>query len=453
MRSWMALAAVACLLLAGCTGTTTTSSSGPVGLDGLPVKPITDVWAGVRAAMADVPCEATVGAANTSTANLKLLSSIAIPDSQDGIHGELDIRGELAIHARYGSSGFELYDIRDPLAPKHLGNWSNTDATGAIVDDGALDVKFSPDNATVLVGVGNAIHLVDVRDPLNPHKVGEWLASEATPKLGPAATLTYNSHMLYTKRIADQDWVFLAPNANSGVWILKMTGGPDAPKLTFVTETLPVEGGPIGPHDMYVQKDGLDGNWYLYSADGFHGWTAFNVNNPAMPLPAGGVINPVEAAYTHTMQAATINGKRIVATIAEIGADFLRVYDATVMAAPILLGVWQAETTAAGATSPQHNFNIVDGKLYLSNYGHGMYIFDLKAFTAGLSLPAVGTVTLKPVAHWAVGGETIDESFSGFWDTLVQDGVIYVSHIEGGLVVLGYGCNKDLPNPALTSDG
>jgi hypothetical protein len=454
MRAALAAAVLAGLVLAGCAGTTTTTrSTAPAGhttVDALgqPARPQAAIWADVRAALASVPCDATVSTdAAVNSGNLKLLSSIAIPTSVSGEHAELDIRGDLAVHALYDHGGFELYDIHDPLAPAHLVTWN------ASQDDNALDVKFSPDNATVLIGHGSTIELVDVRDPLHPHSVGNWSRSEATPLGGQATQVGYNSHMLYTKRIAGQDWVFLAPNANSGVWVLKLTGGPDHPKLTYVTQTLPVEGGPIGPHDLYVQKDALDGHWYLYSADGFEGWLAFNVDDPAKPTPAGGFPNPAEGAYTHTIQAQVVNGKRIVATIAEIGADFLRVYDATTMAAPVLLGAWQAETTPQGAASPEHNFNIVDGKLYLSNYGHGLYVFDLKAFTAGPSLPAVGTLALKPVAHWAVGTETIGESFSGVWDTLVKDGVIYVSHIEGGLVVLGYGCNKELPDPKLTSDG
>src|SRR5689334_23901098 len=61
------------------------------------------------------------------------------------------------------------------------------------------------------------------------------------------------------------------------VWILELTGTPDARELTYVTQTLPVEGGPLGPHDMYVTQDAVDGHWYLYSSDGFHGWAAFKI--------------------------------------------------------------------------------------------------------------------------------------------------------------------------------
>ena len=434
-------ALIAALLLSGCTqapdATQTTTT--------IPAPPV-DPWPGVQAAMAGVPCSADVGGSTTSSANLKLLSRVLLPSKNDGIHAELDIRGDLAIHARYSSGGYELYDIRDPLHPQHLGNF--TDA------DGALDVKFAPDNVTVFVGTGSGIVISDVSDPSHPMKTGEYTwADLPEPPTGPSQGFSLNAHMIYTKRIAGKDWLFLAPNADTGVWIFEIGGAAGNRTLTYVSQSLPAEGGPLGPHDIYVQQDAIDSHWYLYSADGFHGWTAFNVDDPAKPSPAGGLVNPAEGAYTHTLQAATINGKRIVATIGEIGGNVLRVYDATVLPAPILLGVWQAEAQDAG--SPEHNFNFAGGNLFLSYYGHGMFVFNLTAFTAGPSIPVAGSVTLKPVAHWAVGtegGGAGPLSFNGFWDTVVKDGVIYVSHIEGGLIVLGYGCNH-VPDARMTSDG
>lgn len=406
--------------------------------------PIADPWPAVKAKMADVPCEGD--ATLPASENLQQLSSLSLPSENDGIHAELDIRNGLGVHARYSASGFELYDLRDPLNPVHLGNWT------AEEERGALDVKFAPDNVTVLMGDDNGISIVDVRDPLRPVQTGYWSHAEAAPSSSPAG-IGYNTHMLASRHINGADWVFVAPNANTGIWILKLEGLPDAPKLTYVSQTMPVEGGPLGPHDMYVQQDGIDGHWYLYSADGFHGWMAFNIDDPANPMPAGGFVNPAEAAYTHSVQAVALNGKRIVVTSAEIGANLVRVYDATVMAAPILLGVWQA--TAEDAGSPQHNMNVAAGNLYVSYYGHGLYVFDLAAFTTGPSIPLAGVVTLQPSAHWAVegeGGGAGPLSFNGFWDTVVQSGVVYVSHIEGGLVVLGYGCNEP-GNVLQSSDG
>ena len=43
-------------------------------------------------------------------------------------------------------------------------------------------------------------------------------------------------------------------------------------------------------------------------------------------------------------------------------------------------------------------------------------------------------------------------AFAEIWDTVVQDGLLYLSNIAGGLFVVGFGCN-DVPDPMLTSTG
>jgi hypothetical protein len=399
------------------------------------------VWPAIQDLMADVPCEAPVGD-DTST-NLVQLANISYPEAS-GMHAEIDIRGTLAVHARYGTGGFEIIDITNPLQLRHLGNFTLDQ------NEGALDVKFSPDNATVLYGADGGIVMVDIRDPLNPTFAGRWNFTDAAVTTDPLPRVSENSHMLYTKRIADQDWVFLAPNSNTGVWILKLEGPPEARTLTYVTQTLPVEGGPLGPHDMFVTQDEVDGNWYLYSADGFHGWTVFNVNDPANPALAGGIANPVEGAYTHTIQAQWINGRRLVATIGEVGANALKVYDATLLEAPLLLAVYQAEP-GPGSTAPEHNFNMVGGKLYLSYYTLGVYVFDLTQLSG---IPVVGTAELSPVAHYGNNPESAPTAlaFAEIWDTVLQDGLLYLSNIDGGLFVVGYGCNV-VPDATLTSTG
>ena len=424
---------VAVALLAGCL-----DSSGPDGTqDGGPLAGSRDPWPAIQARMADVPCEA-ISAGDTST-NLLLLSNVSYGE-ESGIHGEVDVRGDLLLHARYGTGGFELVDIADPQYPVHLGYFSLD------MDEGSLDVKFSPDNATALYGTGSGIVMVDVRDPALPHLVGMWNRTDAAGAIDPVGTF-WNAHMLYTARIADRDWVFLAPNTGSGVWILEMTGTPEARELTFVTQTLPVEGGPLGPHDMFVTQDEVDGHWYLYSSDGFHGWTVFDVDDPSGPTVVGGFANPVEGAYTHTIQAAWINGRRLVATIGEIGANALKVYDATDLQAPILLGVWQADP-GAGSAAAEHNFNLVGGRIFLSYYGYGMYVLDLNTLSG---LPLANTLSMAPVAHWGNNGEGGGGS-ADIWDTVVKDGVIYLGDITGGLFVVGFGCHS-LPDPALTSTG
>ena len=435
------------LLLSGCASTAPDDGSAPdpaaaLGPGGVGLPPLAaDPYPAVRAALEGVPCEADVSSGQS--ANLVQLANVSYDLETTGIHGEVDIRNGLALHARYDQGGFELVDVRDPLNPVALGVYDDNDE-----DPGnSFDVKFSPDNATALYGAGNEVRMVDVRDPYRPVPVGNWSLDDAAPTV----PQTGHTHMLFSARIAGEDWIFIAPNANTGIFILRMGGTPDARTLEYVTQTLPVEGGPIGPHDLFVQRDEVDGHWYLYSADGFHGWTVFNIDDPANPMPAGGLVNPAEAAYTHSIQAQWVNGRRLVATIGEVGVNVFKVYDATNLLAPLLLGVYQA-SPGPGSAAPEHNFNIVGGKLYLSYYTLGMYIFDLAKLQG---IPVADTPNMQPVAHFGTNPEAAPGAtdFSGIWDTVLVDGVIYLSNIEGGLVVVGYGCNGPYPNAALTSWG
>jgi len=436
---------LAAAVLSGCAGSKAPAAPRTEGITGATPA----VWAAIQDKMTGVPCDATVG--SDTSPNLVQLSNISYAE-EAGMHGELDIRGHLAVHARYAAGGFEMVDISDPLNPRYLGDY---DYNGENATGNALDVKFTPDNATVLVGLNTGIIMADVRDPANAHTVGEWNFTDAKVATDPAPRVSENAHMFYTHRIDGVDWVFLAPNSNTGIWMLKIEGTPDHRTLQYVAQTLPVEGGPLGPHDLYVQQDATDHHWYLYSADGFHGWTVFNVDDPAHPQMVGGLVNPAEGAYTHSIQAQWINGRRLVATIGEVGANILKVYDATNFRAPLLLGVY-AVTSGLGPGSPEHNFNIVAGKLYLSYYSHGMYVFDLTKLTG---TPAAGTLNMQPVAHYSLGssepGVAVPPNvplFTGIWDTVLQDGLIYLSNIHGGLIVVGYGCNH-APDPTLTSTG
>lgn len=436
------------LLLSGCLSTSPDDGSDPTptlgpGGVGLPAL-ATDPYPAVRAALAGIPCDAPVNSGQS--ANLVQLANVSYDLETTGIHGEVDIRNGLALHARYDQGGFELVDVRDPLNPVALGVYDyNAEDPGD-----ALDVKFSPDNATALVGLGSGILMVDVRDPYNPVAAGQWSFTDAGVTTDPAPRVSQNAHMLAARRIAGEDWVFLAPNSNTGIWVLKLEGAPDARTLTYVTQTLPVEGGPLGPHDLFIDQDEVDGHWYLYSADGFHGWTVFNVDDPTNPMPAGGLANPAEGAYTHSIQAQWINGRRLVATIGEVGVNVFKIYDATNLLAPLLLTAYQA-SPGPGSTAPEHNFNVVGGKLYLSYYTLGMYVFDLTQLSG---IPLVDSATFQPVAHYGNNPESAPgpTDFSGIWDTVLVDGVIYLSNIEGGLVVVGYGCNTP-GDVALTSEG
>lgn len=419
-------------LLSGCIVDTPAPSFSPPVSD---VPPIADPFDAVRVLMDGVACEVAAVGSDT-TENLKFLTNVT-PESGGTV--SLDIKGDLL--AMGGGGGFTMANISDPLHPVILASYAETGQSA--------DTKFSPDNQTVFVGAGWGVDIVDVTDPENPASVGQWRFDDVEPfPLGPSGSPmpVENAHMLYTAEIGGEQWLFVAANSNTGVWILKINGPPESRTLEFVTTSLPAEGGPLGPHDMWVTFDADLGMWLLYSSDGFHGWTVFDIDDPANPTPVGG-IEKAESGYTHTIQAAKVGNRRIVVTTQEVGENIMEVYDATVLNAPVLLATWQIRP---GSVAPQHEFNIVDGKLYLGHYGNGFFVFDLA--TLGPA-PVAGTLDLAPIAHYSVGPpSTGATAFIDVWSVDVVKGLLYVSSMTDGVHIVGYGC-LEVGNPVLTSTG
>jgi hypothetical protein len=442
----LGLAIIGLVPLSGCMSDDGEDQSvaGKVGLQGRAYKNLEEIRSGafeeIRGLMNGVPCTASVSATETSK-NLKKLSNLSFEGGKGS--KEIDIRGDIAVSTNSFAAGFSIFNISRPHEP-----FLYATVKEAI---GSLDVKITPDGMTALVGGGRGIDLFDIRNPFEPVRVGQWLFSSVpSAPNGPSGGSNQNAHMLFTTVIKDQTWVFLAPNSNTGVWILKLEGAPEARSLKFVTNTLPAEGGPLGPHDMYVQYDADLKKHVLYSADGFHGWAAFDVSDPAKPTLIGGLIRP-ETGYTHTIQAAKIGGKRIVTTIAEVGVNLLEVYDATNLMAPVLLGTWHVTVSSMNPqpAAPQHNLNIVAGKLYVAHYANGIYVFDLTK----VATPVASTSELKPIAHYGPGAPVGTPTlFSQFYDVVLKDGIVYGSSMSDGIHVVGFGCTA-VGDGALTSDG
>jgi|SRR5688572_20718614 len=260
--------------------------------------------------------------------------------------------------------------------------------------------------------------------------------------------------MVFPARIAGQDWVFVAPQDGNGVLVLRMDGPPEDRTLTYVTRTLPMQSDVFGAHDIYVQFDEPLDAWVLYSADAFTGWKAFDVSDPALPLPLAVVPNHEGVSGTHSVQAAWLGGRRIVATSTEAPLNGLKVFDATDLAAPVPIAYWTLEANERILES-QHNLNIVEGRLYLAHYGNGLYVFDLAQLPSGPGPLAL----LQPEAHYASSQESIVPTGStsiGFWDVLVHHGFLYAGNhageFEPGLHTIAFGC---IPpgDPLYTSTG
>jgi hypothetical protein len=388
------------------------------------VPPQPDALSDLQAILAKAPCDSGVPTTGSS-ANLIQLANRSIEHAE---YGELDVSNHLLLAARAQPSGFDIYDVHDPLRPVPVGEYQDEK------NQGSRDIKFSPDNTTAFVATGaRYIDIVDIRDPTNPIRIGKFDLPNPQVR-GP----NLDAHMIYAKRIGGANWLFVATLSDTGVWILKIEGGPGSYSLKFVTRTLPVEGGVLGPHDMWVNWDPILRKPLLYAADGTEGWSAWEVSDPSSPQLLVRVPNAdPNQEYTHTIQAAFVGQRRIVATIGEVGANALKVYDATNLQLPLLLGSWQA-APGTDHTSPQHNFNIVNGYLIMAHYSRGVYVFNLSRMPG---VPLTGLAQLRPMAHFEAGNAiaTGPIAWQRFWDAIVEQGVVYASDATN-LRVLGFGC-------------
>lgn len=391
-------------------------------------------WDRVAALVADLPCEAQVSAAETS----ENLLPLAVLRAENGGRANLDAWGDLLV-AGHGE-GLDVISVHDPMAPRFVATFLHEDGFG--------DAKFVGDGKYVAAAHGRSIEIVDVSaatmapagadvDPDALVSVGLWEYPAPPP-----GHLFTNMHMLEAHTIGEDDYVFVAPNDDTGVWWFKVDVVDGVASFeTMAPIGAPLAGGPLGPHDMSVIHDEILDKPILYIANGFEGWQAWDISDPASPkrllvLPN---LGPGQG-YTHTVAAGKVGDRRIVATIAEVGVNTLRIFDVTDFARPILLAEWWADK--ARPHLPQHDINIVAGYLTMGHYTKGAYVFDLNKLG---STPLVGSVTLSPVAHFVPTNpmEPGTLGFANVFDVVTVNGVLYVSDFtdaENAVTPVAFGC-------------
>lgn len=390
--------------------------------------------------LAGVPCQAKAVPMDKTSENLKPVAQLAY--GTQGIHGEIDLAGDWMIAARYAEGGFELANVADPAHPVKVATYQSKEKS-------AYDVKWMPGNASVVVGHGMTVDLVDVSEIVNSSLSPAALEeANLTPKL--VSVFTYpkpmtavegtNMHMLTAARIASKDYVFIAPNDNTGVWVLELVGTGADRKLVVAGQVgdLPLGGGPLGPHDMSLVQDEFLHKPVLYIANGFEGWSAYDVSDPKAPkmLALMPNLGPAQG-YTHTVVGQKVGDRRLVAMIQEVGSNWLSIYDATNFQAPILLAQWHANDQMPA--SPQHNIQLLGDKLYVAHYSHGVFVFNLSKLDR---TPLTSTASLAPMAHFQPQAPAADgaTAFDNVWDVVVHRGVLYVNDVKAGTSVVGFGC-------------
>lgn len=412
MRVLLALLLAIPLLLAGCVQ----SPSGEPPVDRAAQD---DRLSALRAAVADLPCEADVG--KDTSANLRKLGMWS---AEEGDIGEADIRGDLALLTRHAMGGLDVVDVRDPRNPVHVGGL-------AIEESAALDVKWTVDGDGAYVADFGRIHLIDLADPANPVLAGTFDYKEHG--------LSGQAHMVEPMRIEGKEYLFVATQVTRLPLYVLLREGWNLTHVTSYAQLPAVNTLPLGNHDVTAMVDELLEKPVIYVADGLLGWYVADVSDPANPKRLGGTLSlEPGAGYTHTVRVGFYEGKRIVVTMSEVGVNTLKVYDATKLDAPILLGRWNADP--ARPHIPQHNIQLHGDLLYMGHYTEGVYVFNLSAVIHGP--PLLGTLAIKPIAHWA--NEEQEEptalGFANVWDVLLKDGVIWITDGVGTFTGVAFGC-------------
>lgn len=406
------------LLLAGCIS----APDAPVG-PAAEGSGSTAAMEAVRILMADVPCEAEVGAGTSD--NILELARLQFGE-EAGAHGEVDIKNGLALVARYQMGGFEVVDVSDPANLTLVSSFSIPETSG-------LDVKWTPDGAAALVGSYGQVHLVDLADPAQPVlRTTFHYKGNATPA---------QAHMLTPYEAEDgTQYVYVATQVGRQPLLVLQREGWNL-TLAGKYEFTPVlaSDAALGQHDMTVYHDEILDKPVLFIAEGTLGWSAADISDPAKPVRIGGWLSPEPGAgYTHTVRVQFLEGKRIVVTMSEVGVNTLKIYDATNLQLPVLLARWNADATRPHI--PQHNLQLLDGMLYMAHYTEGVYVFNITSVMQGP--PVVGTLAMEPVARYAVSepkpGGTL--GFANIWDVVLYEGILYVNDMTQGFSSAGFGC-------------
>lgn len=375
-----------------------------------------DDWSGL-------PCEPGNYERGQTSPNFLQITHMENPDARYGEAEAID-GTDLAVFARYGGGGFDIYNVSNPYDPEHV--------VGFPLESYSLDVKVTADGKTLLSGDFGRFEVVDISDPYNP--VSQGFVNYPTE-----ATLTQaQAHMIHIAEIDGETYVFTASQWGQGVLIFHMAGEPDAREFHFLGYFAPAIGGPLAAHDMMVYHDPVDDKPILWVANGFGGFVAADVSDPGLPVLVSYSPEPdPHQGYTHTVSVTHYDEKRYAVTMAEIGLMALKIWDVTVMAAPVLLGSWAVDGTGM---STQHNTQILGDWLWMGHYGEGVIKFNLTdVIDNQLTLPAYNIQPLAPVLGAIEPFGQYKPETGSTWESIVINGVHWTT-AGGGIYGTLDGC-------------
>lgn len=388
-------------------------------------------------------------------------------DGPPGSISEIDVAGDHAFLGVMGF-GFQIVDISNMSAPELVASVEIT-STDHMTPLGVYLADLKVDDAgdwlfiALELSTNPGVLIYDVRDKANPVLAGFW----------PEPGLLLGCHMVEYARIGEGEYVFCAPldNAVYVGQLLPPVGStreivqvarwmPTTPK--FVQQQGDVATGYVegcdhvssptcianvalhlvsGHQDMTWQKDPLTGVDMLSVSFWNLGLRFVDVSNPLLPQEIGswaGEDSQKWDGVLHTSMMFESNGSRIAVANPE-GArpPAMFVLDATDFDNPKVLAEWTALPDYMGEDGrfSLHNFQIVDGKVYMAHYHGGLWVLDISTPELQASPRAVGTFM-----PWDRAGGDVDSPrygagcCGGSWDVVVWKGHV-LSANDGGLFI------------------
>ncbi|HLE48053.1 MAG TPA: hypothetical protein VI818_07130, partial [Candidatus Thermoplasmatota archaeon] len=380
-----------------------------------------------------------------------------VPVGGDGMpvggEGEIDVVGDYAYVAIF-SYGFAIVELKDPANPKVVGRGQIPMPPTPVVGHYTADIKVDKTGGWVFLALELSPYagmlVFDARDKANIKLAGFW----------PAPGKLLGCHMIEYAEIGGQEYVFCAP-LDAAIYVGLLAPATPAPVREVVTVARWAPVSPVwanhvatnppgglaatagsGHDDMTFQLDPLTNKPTLFVSMWSLGVWFVDISIPAAPLTLGGWIgggSKLFAGNIHTTMAfKSPENKRIVAAIPEGSRPpAIFVIDATDFNNPKLLSEWTAVPSfknAAGVdvsgTFSMHNFQIVDGHMYVAMYHGGIWVVDIHNETMQRSP--------QPVASYMPHEPRADgRPYSiGAWDVVVWHGYMLTADSNGGFYVV-----------------
>lgn len=467
----LTLAAVFLVVLAGCVtpaGETTTATS--LDARGVFVDPI-----------ADDHDHASFAEHALFTPNMHLIGHT--PMGEDGTPysyvGEMDTFGNLTVVqvlGRGSTPGFVVLDTSDPGAPTPIGR-------AEMPYSYVVDVKWSPDGRFVFAA-SQQTPGPHPEDPatavLQSWGFTQFDMSDPTAPVAIAGGFTpQGCHMLSVKELGGltvfciaRGIVHVFREADGGAWTEVSAFGPGVPPAGLdrvVSETLAAGANApfaallgMGPHDITVQEDPIEPGRFIASVSYWDfGLRFYDVTDPARPVELGAWAGDGAQVYEGNVHGAALyghNGDRLAVVGPELLGDTspaMWILDVSDFSAPRIVGEWipPGEHVTQGLLLTTHQFQVVDGRIYLAYNHAGLWVLDLEAILGGAYLddPARPEVLGYYLPHNEV--ELYDPDAAAVpntWDVNVKDGLIFASDRYTGFYVLHY-ADDEMGDADLTS--